>query len=195
MSPAATSEGVVTVTRMTAFTAQDRTDPPFATDEAGTLLAFLDYQRATLRWKCSGLTAEQLATPRPPSRLTLGGLLMHLAVVEAGWLNLTFAGGVARPSWLGEMDPDDEAWSFKQAASSRTPEQLFEVLAESIAVSDRVVAEALAGPEGLSALAAGHDDGERVSLRWILCHLIEEYARHNGHADLIRESIDGETGE
>ncbi|MFN8159106.1 MAG: DUF664 domain-containing protein [Candidatus Nanopelagicales bacterium] len=54
--------------------------------------------------------------------------------------------------------------------------------------------EALARPEGLSALAAGHDDGERVSLRWILCHLIEEYARHNGHADLIRESIDGETG-
>ncbi len=180
---------------MTAFTAQDRTDPPFATDEAATLLAFLDYQRDTLRWKCSGLTAEQLSTSSPPSSLTLGGLLMHLAVVEAGWLNLTFAGGAARPSWLGELDPDDDAWSFKAAATSRTPDQLFEVLAESIAVSDRVVADALAGPDGLSALSEGDQDGDRVSLRWILCHLIEEYARHNGHADLLREAIDGETGE
>lgn len=179
---------------MTTYTAQSRRDPPFASSEAATLLGFLDYQRDTLRWKCSGLSSEQLAARLPSSVLTLGGLLMHLAVVEAGWLNLTFAGGVERPSWLGEMDPEDDAWSFA-AARRRSPEQLFAVLDESVAVSDRVVAEALDGPEGLSTLAQGADDEVRVSLRWILCHLIEEYARHNGHADLLRESIDGETGE
>ena len=179
---------------MTILRPDDRTDPPLQADEAGTLLGFLAFQRDTLRWKCAGLTAEQLATPLPPSVLTLGGLLMHLAVVEAGWLNLTFAGGVARPSWLGEMDPDDDDWSFA-AAARRTPDELFAVLDESAEVSDRVVAEALAGPDGLGALSQGDDDGERFSLRWILCHLIEEYARHNGHADLLRQAVDGATGE
>jgi uncharacterized damage-inducible protein DinB len=179
---------------MTILSADDRTDPPLAADEASTLLGFLDYQRDTLRWKCSGLSAEQLATPLPPTTLTLGGLLMHLAVVEAGWLNLTFAGGAARPSWLGEMDPDDDDWSFA-AAARRTPEELFAVLDESVEVSDEVVAAALAGPDGLGALSQGDEDGARISLRWILCHLIEEYARHNGHADLLRQAVDGATGE
>ena len=174
--------------------AQDRIVPPAAADEAATLLGFLRYQRETLRWKCSGLDTAQLATPLPPSSLTLAGLMKHLAVVEAGWLNLTFAGGVARPSWLHEMDPDDPDWSLTTAVGS-SPEQLEAWLDESIEVSDRVIAEALAGPEGLATLSQGDDGGERVSLRWILCHLIEEYARHNGHADLIRESIDGATGE
>ncbi|MBI1378569.1 MAG: DUF664 domain-containing protein [Frankiales bacterium] len=176
------------------FRAEDRVDPPFAADEAATLLGFLRYQRDTLRWKCSGLTREQLSTPLPPTSMTLGGLLKHLAVVEAGWLNLTFAGGVARPSWLGEMDPDDPSWSFTTAIGAE-PEQLVAWLDESVAVSDAVIAEALAGPDGLSTLSQGEEDGGRVSLRWILCHLVEEYARHNGHADLLRESIDGLTGE
>ena len=179
---------------MTILRPDDRTDPPLAADEASTLLGFLGYQRDTLRWKCSGLSAEQLATPLPPTTLTLGGLLMHLAVVEAGWLNLTFAGGAARPSWLGEMDPDDDDWSFA-AASRRTPEELFAVLDESVAVSDEVVAAALARPEGLGGLSQGDGDSTRISLRWILCHLIEEYARHNGHADLLRQAVDGATGE
>jgi len=177
------------------FSASDRVDPPLAADEAGTLLGFLQYQRDTLRWKCSGLTAEQLSTPLPPSSLTLGGLLKHMSVVEAGWLNQIFAGGVVRPSWLDEADPDDEGWSFTTAAGA-SPEQLFGWLDESIAVSDGVIADALATPEGLGSLSEGRsDDGQPFSLRWILTHLVEEYARHNGHADLIRESIDGSTGE
>ncbi|HET7902376.1 MAG TPA: DinB family protein [Candidatus Nanopelagicales bacterium] len=180
---------------MTTYSAQGRTDPPYAADEAATLIGFLRYQRDTLRWKCSGLSAEQLAATLPPTTITLGGLLMHLAVVEAGWLNLTFAGGVARPSWIGEMEPDDDDWSF-DAAARRTPAELFAVLDESAAVSDRVIADALATPEGLGALAQGEEaDGAHASLRWILCHLVEEYARHNGHADLLRQAIDGETGE
>jgi uncharacterized damage-inducible protein DinB len=176
------------------FGADERVPPPPAADEATTLLAFLDYQRDTLRWKCSGLDAAQLSTSLPPSTVTLGGLLKHLSVVEAGWLNLTFAGGVARPSWLAEMDPENDAWSFTTAAGAE-PGQLMAWFDESIEVSDRVIAEALAGPDGLATLSVQEDDGTRVSLRWILCHLIEEYARHNGHADLIRESIDGATGE
>jgi hypothetical protein len=175
-------------------TAADRIDPPLAADEATTLVAFLDFQRATLRWKCAGLTAEQLATPLPPSTITLGGLLKHLAVVEAGWLNLTFAGGVARPGWLDQVDDEDPSWSFATAAAD-PPDQLLTWFEESVSVSDRVIADALGSADGLDSLSQGDEDGQRFSLRWILCHLLEEYARHNGHADLIRESIDGSTGE
>lgn len=176
------------------FRAQDRVGPPLAADEAATLLGFLNYQRDTLRWKCSGLDAARLSTSVPPTTLTLGALLKHLAVVEAGWLNLTFAGGVAAPSWFAEMDPEDPDWSLTSAAGAQ-PEQLITLLDESIGVSNGVIANALAGPNGLSALSEQQEDGQHISLRWILCHLIEEYARHNGHADLLRESIDGLTGE
>jgi uncharacterized damage-inducible protein DinB len=176
------------------YRAEDRVDPPYDQDEAATLVAFLDYQRDTLRWKCSGLDSAQLSVSLPPSSLTLAGLVKHLAVVEAGWLNLTFAGGVARPSWIEEMDPEDDDWSLNTAIGAE-PQQLFAWLDESIAVSNQVIADALAGPDGLGALSQGDERGRPISLRWILCHLIEEYARHNGHADLIRESIDGLTGE
>jgi uncharacterized damage-inducible protein DinB len=179
---------------MTTFAAEDRIDPPIAADEAATLLGFLNYQRDTLRWKCSGLSAAQLAVSLPPTTMTLGGLLKHVAVVEAGWLNQFFAGGVVKPSWFDELDHDDPDWSFASAASA-APEQLFAWFDESIEVSDRVIADALAGPAGLAALSEEADDGKPISLRWIVCHLIEEYARHNGHADLLRQSIDGSTGE
>jgi uncharacterized damage-inducible protein DinB len=180
---------------MTLFLAEDRTDPPLAEDEAATLLAFLNYQRDTLRWKCSGLTADQLARSVAPTTMTLGGLLKHLAVVEAGWLNQTFAGGMVKPSWSGEIDQGDPDWSFATAVGA-SPEQLFAWFDESIEVSNRVIADALAGPDGLAALSYEVlDDGRRFSMRWIMCHLIEEYARHNGHADLLREAIDGATGE
>ncbi len=173
---------------------EDRIAPPVAADEASTLIGFLDYQRATLRWKCSGLAAAQLAEPVAPTTLTLGGLLKHMAVVEAGWLNQTFAGGVVRPSWFDELDDEDPDWSIT-SASGASPEQLFGWLDESIAVSDGIVADALAGPDGLGTLSAGLEDGHPVSLRWIICHLIEEYARHNGHADLLRQAVDGSVGE
>lgn len=159
------------------------------------MLGFLDYQRQTLRWKCTGLTADQLSTAVAPSALTLGGLVKHLAVVEAGWLNQFFAGGVTKPSWFDDLDQTDPDWSFTSAATA-SAQQLFQWLDESILVSDQVVADALARPEGLAALSEQTgDDGRHISLRWILCHLIEEYARHNGHADLLRESLDGATGE
>ena len=179
---------------MTSFRADDRTDPPIAADEAATLLGFLNYQRDTLRWKCSGLSAAQLGTSLPPTTMTLGGLLKHVAVVEAGWLNQFFAGGVVKPSWFDELDHDDPDWSFTSAAAA-TPEQLVAWFDESIAVSDRVIGEAVPGPTGWPRCPWRSSDGKPISLRWIVCHLIEEYARHNGHADLLRQSIDGETGE
>ena len=179
---------------MSDFRAQDRVDPPRASGEAETLLGFLGYQRDTMRWKCAGLDAAQLSTALRTSTLTLGGLLKHLAAVEAGWLNQFFAGGVVKPSWFDDLDRDDPDWSLTSAAQA-APDQLFAWFDESIAVSDQVIEKALAGPDGLATLSAEEEDGERISLRWIICHLIEEYARHNGHADLLRESIDGATGE
>ncbi len=178
---------------MTTFSAQDRVSPPASSGEAETLLGFLGYQRDTLRWKCSGLGVDQLATTLAPTTLTLGGLLKHLSGVEAGWLDQFFAGGVVKPSWFDDLDQDDPDWSLTSAAGA-SPDQLFAWFDESIAVSDQVIEKALAGPDGLATLSE-EEDGERISLRWIICHLIEEYARHNGHADLLRESIDGATGE
>jgi uncharacterized damage-inducible protein DinB len=179
---------------MTTIRAEDRRTAPMAADEAVTLLGFLNSQRDTLRWKCSGLTAAQLATPLAPTTMTLGGLLKHLAVVEAGWLNQFFAGGVEKPTWFDDLDHGDPEWSFTSAAGA-SPEQLFAWLDESIAVSDRVLEDSLANGAGLAALSVESEEGGQISLRWILCHLIEEYARHNGHADLLRESVDGATGE
>ena len=106
------------------FRAEDRVDPPLATDEAATLLGFLNYQRDTLRWKCAGLSGSQLATPLAPTAMTLGGLLKHLAVVEAGWFNQSFAGGIAKPSWFDDLDSEDPDWSFTSARQA-SPEQLF----------------------------------------------------------------------
>lgn len=172
--------------------APDRHLPPVAGDELATLTGFLDFQRDTIRWKCAGLSRAQLATPLAPSPLTLGGLLKHLTVAEAGWLNQSFAGGFAAPSWLGQLDWDDPDWSFTSAAAD-APEDLFFWLDETQQHSAQIIAGA---PDGLDTLSAEPgDDGQHRSLRWILCHLTNEYARHNGHADLIRESIDGSTGD
>jgi uncharacterized damage-inducible protein DinB len=173
----------------------DRTDPPLRADEATTLRAFLDYHRDTLRWKCAGLSQAQLAQSLAPSDMTLGGMMKHLALVESGWFEETFAGGSHMPpfdtvDW--DADPD---WEW-HTAKDDTPEELLGLFDEACGRADAVLDEAVAGP-GLDAESAGKSrrEGTPFSLRWIVVHMIEEYARHNGHADLIRESIDGETGE
>jgi uncharacterized damage-inducible protein DinB len=173
----------------------DRTDPPLLADEATTLRAFLDYQRDTFRWKCAGLTQEQLAQSLEPSDMTLGGMMKHLAVVESGWFEETFAGGSQMPPF-DTVDWDaDRDWEW-HTAKDDTPEDLRTLFDEACRRADAVLDQALAGP-GLDAESASKDrrEGTPFSLRWIVVHMIEEYARHNGHADLIRESIDGETGE
>ncbi len=168
-----------------------RTDPPAAADETTMLLAFLDYHRETLRLKTAGLDAAQLAATLPPSEMTLGGMLKHLALVEHWWLRCVFRGeGYAEP-WASVDWEADADWDWHSAAGD-TPEQLRALYDATVTDSDTVLAGA--DPDALAA-RPHRRTGERFSLRWILLHLVEEYARHNGHADLIRESIDGATGE
>jgi uncharacterized damage-inducible protein DinB len=177
------------------LSAADRVRPPWRADEVTTLRAFLDYHRDTLRWKCAGLTQQQLAQAPPPSDMALGGLMKHLALVESDWFEDTFAGGSPMSpfdtvDW--EADPD---WEWRTARDD-TPEELFALFDEAVRRADAVIDEALAGL-GLDAESQNKDrrEGTLFSLRRILVHMIEEYARHNGHADLIRQSIDGATGE
>jgi uncharacterized damage-inducible protein DinB len=169
----------------------DRTYPPPAADEKTTLVAYLDYHRDTLRLKTAGLDAAQLDTRLPPSDMTLGGMLKHLALVEHSWLRRVFRGEEYAEPWASVDWDADVDWDWHSAAED-TPEQLRELLDATIADSDALIAAA-----SLDDLAERpyRSTGKRFSLRWILLHLVEEYARHNGHADLIRESIDGEVGE
>jgi uncharacterized damage-inducible protein DinB len=174
---------------------QGRPQPPLAADETATLLGFLEYQRATMAWKCAGLDAVGLGATVAASSMTLGGMLKHLAYVEDLWCARRLHGRDPAPPWDTvdwDADPD---WDWHSAAED-TPEQLDALWQDAVARSRSLVAEALADG-GLERPAAWIDDwyGVAPSLRWILVHLIEEYARHNGHADLLRESVDGLTGE
>ena len=173
-----------------------RVEPPLAADEVTTLRAFLDHQRDTLRRKTAGLTAEQLDARHPPATMTLAGLLKHLALVEDHWFSVMLLGNDDAEPWRSvdwDADPD---WEWRTAAAD-DPEWLRSLFDESVAAADRCIDVALAdvGLERRSVRASRHEGAGHFSLRWILLHMIEEYARHNGHADLIRESIDGQTGE
>jgi uncharacterized damage-inducible protein DinB len=171
-----------------------RPEPPIDADEVGTLLGFLDYQRATLAWKCRGVDQDGLRATTAASSMTLGGLLKHMALVEDSWFSRSLHGQERQPPWDGvdwKADPD---WEWRTAADD-SPEQLFALWEKAVDRSRDLVTDALADG-GLDQQAQRPwPDGSRPSLRWIVCHMIEEYARHNGHADLLRESIDGSTGE
>jgi uncharacterized damage-inducible protein DinB len=174
-----------------------RTDPPLAGSESETLVSFLDFHRNTLRMKAEGLDAAQLDQRLAPSAMTLGGLLKHLAYVEDWWFNQVYAGNPAAEPWASVDWQADGDWEWHSAAED-TPEQLRAIFDESVAASDRIIHAALVHPNALESLSQREfrsDPTRRYNLRWILVHLIEEYSRHNGHADLIRESIDGTVGE
>jgi uncharacterized damage-inducible protein DinB len=179
---------------MTNLDEHGRPEPLLAADETATLLGFLEYQRATLAWKCAGLDAAGLRARVAASSMTLGGMLKHLAYVEDLWCSRWLHGRDRRPPWDTvdwDADPD---WEWHSAAED-SPEQLHALWQDAVARSRTLVAEALADG-GLERLAQRTwPEGEAPSLRWIVVHLIEEYARHNGHADLLRESVDGLTGE
>jgi uncharacterized damage-inducible protein DinB len=168
-----------------------RTDPPDTGPELVQLTAFLDYQRETMLLKTEGLTSEQLAQPLPPSSLTLGGLLNHLAKVEDVWFRVRFA-GLPEASWRADTEgPAETDWDFR-TASSVAPGELRERYRTACAASRDVVEQA---PDLDQLSARPRRDGPHVDLRWILIHMIEETARHAGHADLLREAIDGTVGE
>lgn len=175
---------------------QGRPEPPFAAGEAATLLGFLDFQRATLAWKCGGLGEEELARTVPPSEVSLAGLLQHLASVEDFWFTEVVGHQPTPEPWDRAEGRHTRDWGWRGAARRSGPE-LRALWEERVERSRAVLAPLLAEGEA-QALAATHPawgGREQVSLRWVLVHMVEEYARHNGHADLLREAIDGQTGE
>ena len=167
----------------------ERHDPDLAADERTTLEQYLDYHRATLLWKTEGLTREQLNQRLPTSELTLAGLLKHLALVEDYWMHSRFLGVDDPEPWASAPWDDDRDWDFHTAAQD-APGDLRALYEAACARTRAIVAE-----HALDNLSALSKSGQRYSLRWILVHLIEETARHNGHADILREAIDGMVGE
>ncbi|HEY8984292.1 MAG TPA: DinB family protein [Streptomyces sp.] len=159
--------------------------PQWTADEPAMLASWLDFHRATLELKCAGLDDEQVRrAASKPSELTLLGLVQHMAEVERNWFQRTFA-GLDVPYVYGEatgytLSPDrglDEALAVWRGEIARGREL---IAGRSLDDLGHIVGEPL--------------DGTPVSLRWILVHMIEEYARHNGHADILREALDGTTG-
>ncbi|MFJ2113010.1 MULTISPECIES: DinB family protein [unclassified Streptomyces] len=174
----------------TSETAPDRTQPSTVADERVMLEGWLEHHRETLAMKCAGLDEKQLKEASvPPSELSLIGLVRHMAEVEASWFRNVLYDEKVPPLYFSDADPDgefhlgdDDTW------------------AEAYATWQAQIAYAreLAATRSLDDLGAGprreRTTGERYNLRWIYTHMIEEYARHNGHADLLRERIDGVTG-
>ena len=179
---------------MTTIDEHGRTAPPVDAGEAETLVGFLEYQRATFAWKSDGLGQDDLRRSVAASTMTLGGMLKHLALVEDWWCSQWLAGNEPASFFSVEELEADPGWEWRTAADD-APDSLRQTWRDAVARSRVLVSEALAqeGPDRV-AVRRGKD-GWTPNLRWILCHLIEEYARHNGHADLIREAIDGSTGE
>jgi uncharacterized damage-inducible protein DinB len=170
----------------------ERPSPPTHGTEVVQLRAWLDFHRDTLKQKASGLTQEQLARTLGPSTLSLGGLLKHMALVEDNWFSVVLLGNEDAAPWQGVDWDGDPDWEFRTAADD-SPEVLFGLLGDAIQATDRTLDEIGDNLDLLVKVESKHA-GTPFDLRWILIHMIEEYARHNGHADLIRESIDGVTG-
>ncbi len=164
----------------------DRPEPDVNTTERPLAQQWLDFHRATLLQKCTGLSAEQLKTAAvEPSNLTLLGLVRHMAEVERWWFRRVFAGLEVGDLYCSEEFPDGEFDLLDTAdagANLATFRQECELADRTVA--DRDLDETCTSPRG-----------KTMNLRWIYAHMIEEYARHNGHADLIRERIDGATGD
>jgi uncharacterized damage-inducible protein DinB len=168
------------------FPNDTRTKPPMVGDERTLLTAFLDYHRATVELKCLGVAAEKLnERTMPPSTMTLHGLIRHLAGAEHWWFHYQFAGEETRHLFDVTANPDadfeDLSGSFEEALET------WRAMCEH---SREIVARS-----SLDDTGTVERTGEPVSLRRILLHMIAEYARHSGHADFLREAIDGAVGQ
>ncbi|MEV8308332.1 DinB family protein [Streptomyces flavidovirens] len=170
------------------MTIPERIDPSTTAGEREMLESWLEFHRETLALKCADLSEEQLREPAvPPSDLSLLGLVRHMTEVERGWFHRVLSDEDAPPLYVSDENPDgdfhvtgQDTWEEAHAAWR--------------AAMDR--ARELAAPHSLDDIGEGkHRTGKPYSLRWIYVHMIEEYARHNGHADLLRERIDGATGD
>jgi uncharacterized damage-inducible protein DinB len=163
-----------------------RLDVPFAGDEKAMLSAFLDRYRETMLWKLDGLTKEQASARLVPSATTLLGIVKHLAYVERGWFQMNFAG--EPPNFPWPEDEPDEDIDFR-ISTTDSIEGISALYQQEIARSREIVAGA-----SLDDLSKNQERGPR-SLRWIMLHMIEETARHAGHADILRELTDGAIGQ
>ncbi|WP_308250047.1 DinB family protein [Sphaerisporangium fuscum] len=164
----------------------ERIGPPLQGGERETLRAFLDYHRATLAMKCEGLSDDELRRQSmPPSTLSLLGLVRHMAEVERTWFRRVIGGEDVPFVWSDKRDYQ-EAYD----ASRSTRSEAFDAWQAEVEHSRRVEEQA----ESLEVTAYNARWGEEVSLRLVMMHMIQEYARHNGHADFLREAIDGSVG-
>ena len=164
-----------------------REEVPFVADERSMLENWLDYHRATVLMKCAGLSRDQLVTRSvPPSSMSLLGLVRHLLEVEQNWFLRVLHAADAPPRYYNEDNPDAEFDDVETADAEADLAAYHAMVERCRAAADGV---------GLDELGKQPRHGKLVSLRWIYVHMIEEYARHNGHADLLRERIDGVTGE
>ncbi len=167
----------------------ERIDPEGTAGERETLRAFLDYHRQTLLWKCEGLSDEQLRTRTvPPSSMSLLGLVRHLADVERNWFRRVLAGGDDPPIFYSRPDNLDGEFDDVDGASV---EEAFGRWNEEVEAARQIEASFASLDETVHHRTFDAD----FNVRWVLVHMIEEYSRHNGHADLLREQLDGATGE
>ncbi|SDJ34094.1 Protein of unknown function [Frankineae bacterium MT45] len=169
-------------------------EPPLAGSEVAHLLGALNRLRTTFRWKAGGLDAAGLNTRIATSSLTLGGLLKHLACVEDFTLGVKLSGSGPGEPWESAPWESEPNWDFTSAAAD-TPEALYALWDASVARSQQRVEDALAAG-GLDFEAhVSNGEGVHASLRRLTFDLVEEYGRHTGHADLLREAVDGLVGE
>lgn len=169
-------------------------EPPLAGTETEQLLGALDRLRTTFRWKAGHLDSAGLQTRIGSSSLTLGGLLKHLAVVEDHLTTVKLRGESLGEPWDPAAWDGDEDWEFTSAAQD-SPEQLYALWDGAVGRSRARLDAALADGGLDQPVDASGPDGTHASLRRLVCDLIEEYGRHTGHADLLREAVDGVVGE
>lgn len=170
-------------------------EPPLFGPADAQLLGALDRLRWTFRWKADGLDATGLTATLGRSSLTLGGLLKHLAAAEDHALHAKLRGVPMPDEWRHDAWEEDPDWDHHSAADD-SPAELYARWDAAVARSRAWLAEVVASPAGLDTRAAISEKlGEPVSVRRVVCDLVEEYGRHTGHADLLRESVDGLTGE
>jgi hypothetical protein len=177
-------------------TLQDTTihEPSMTAGEVEMLLFALERSRAQFAWKCGGLDAASLNKPYPPSTMTLGGLLKHLAWVEDRY-TIDFTGQAPGPPWDAVDFDAEPGWDWRTAADD-TPEELYALWRGAVERSRAAMAQALAdGGLDQPAKYTATTSGESPNLRRIVVDLHDEYARHVGHADLFREAVDGLVGE
>jgi hypothetical protein len=179
---------------MTDRSEQDYPEPPLAGDDTSAVLGSLERQRWLLAWKCGGLDSAGLRATLPPSTITLGGLLKHLALVEDRRIAVFMTGEPLGPPWDAVDFEADPEWEWRTAADD-SPEELYALWRGAVERSQAAWARVLADGDLDQPSTFTTSSGEHPNLRRVLVDLIEEYIRHTGHADLLREAVDGLVGE